>query len=177
MSWCGGPPPVPTGQVALAVVLAEGGARRRVAFSAPASALLAREPNPTLRQAVTVAPDAWQARLARVDEALREVGLVAQVYGSLAWQWISGRDHLHADSDVDLLLRPADEAGLAAALRVLAACEGEAPRLDGEVVFPGGAGVAWRELAARRDRVLAKSLKHLELRSPAELHGLLRAVA
>jgi triphosphoribosyl-dephospho-CoA synthase len=79
------------------------------------------------------------------------------VHGSLAWQHLSGVVHVRSSSDVDLLARPRDAAALAALLALLGEADGRGgPRLDGEVILPGGGGVAWRELRAGSARLLVK---------------------
>jgi phosphoribosyl-dephospho-CoA transferase len=59
---------------------------------------------------------------------------------------------------VDLLVRPRDAAALSRALDLLgSAATGGPPRLDGEVLLPGGRAVAWRELAGGASSVLVKT--------------------
>ena len=81
--------------------------------------------------------------------AARAGGVLLRVYGSLAWQHLSGLPSVTAGSDVDLLAEPRSATELRSALELLRAREADcAPRLDGEVVLAGGRAVAWRELVA-----------------------------
>jgi phosphoribosyl-dephospho-CoA transferase len=157
----------------LGVALPPGGAARRVALLvAPEVARLA--PPLLLADALPSAPPAWRAPLAELEEEARGAGISLAVYGSLAWQHLSGHAYLHAHSDVDLLIRPASAAALHRALALLGSraelepnrpAEGRSssgplvrgllPRLDGEILF-GGAAVAWRELWAGPERILFK---------------------
>lgn len=72
------------------------------------------------------------------------------VFGSLAWEALSGEDYRHADSDIDLIC---DVETLPQFDAVLAALQQAADqlscRLDGEIRFPDGNAVAWREVAAQ----------------------------
>ena len=68
---------------------------RRVVTRASAPLLLAT--------ALVSAPPAWQAALQSLVDAARERGIEFRVYGSLAWQHLSGEPYLTATSDVDLL--------------------------------------------------------------------------
>lgn len=73
------------------------------------------------------------------------------VFGSLAWEVLSGEDYRHAESDIDLICDvetfPQFEAMLAALQQ---AANQLSCRLDGEMRFPDGNAVAWREVAAQR---------------------------
>jgi phosphoribosyl-dephospho-CoA transferase len=83
----------------------------------------------------------------------------ARVFGSLAWQTLTGLDYLSDRSDLDLLLdvhRDTDLDGLAAGI---AEIEAVAPmRLDGELMREDGAAVNWREFHAGAGEVLVKSI-------------------
>ncbi|WP_168708561.1 malonate decarboxylase holo-[acyl-carrier-protein] synthase [Hydrogenophaga sp. PAMC20947] len=82
--------------------------------------------------------------------ALQKHGLQAHVHGSYGWQTLSGLTYVHEVSDLDLLIRVNGERQADLATEALSACETDAPRLDGELIFPNGAAVAWREWAAWR---------------------------
>ena len=86
------------------------------------------------------------------------------MFGSLAWQALTGLEYLHSRSDLDLLLlvdQAVDIRGLSARL---AAIEAEAPmRLDGEVIRNDGAAVNWREFLAGAQEVLVKTISGVAL--------------
>jgi len=86
--------------------------------------------------------------LLALAEDLQVIGVEALVYGSLAWQTISGLNYLHAGSDIDLLCEvdtPRQLHDLIAILKKHSSPLGH--RLDGEIRFPDGSTVAWLELA------------------------------
>jgi len=93
-----------------------------------------------------------------------------RIAGSFGWQHLTGLACVHADSDIDLLVRVADVPGADAVAALLAGHRQHRPRLDGELIFPGGAAVAWREWAAVRDaaagQVLVKRLRGAALEDP-----------
>lgn len=96
-----------------------------------------------------------------------------RIAGSFGWQHLSGLAYVHADSDIDLLL-PVRDASQADALALLLAESGhQGHRLDGELIFPGGSAVAWREWAAVRrsatQQVLVKRLAGAALEDTAAL--------
>ncbi|HEX9172229.1 MAG TPA: malonate decarboxylase holo-[acyl-carrier-protein] synthase [Telluria sp.] len=126
----------------------------------------------SLRDALGAAPPAWRGALASLAAELP-----LHVYGSLALQSITGAAYLGPRSDIDLLLYPTRTDALQAALTLLDTAAQELP-LDGELVFPGGAAVAWKEwIAAQRDgaRVLVKERGGVRLASCADLLATLEA--
>lgn len=79
-------------------------APRRVALEVDITAILKwQEPVP-LHQARAAAPVGWQPILQEIDRVGADLGLTFRVFGSLAWQALTGLPYLHAASDVDLLL-------------------------------------------------------------------------
>ncbi|MFB9291471.1 malonate decarboxylase holo-[acyl-carrier-protein] synthase [Pseudoduganella plicata] len=123
--------------------------------------------------ALDAAPAPWRDALAALERQAAEAGLGLAVYGSLALQALTGQSYLMPTSDIDLLLRPLNRAQLMTGLDLLAR-HGALLPLDGEVVFPDGRAVAWKELRAAFDgapgtRVLAKSLERVGLVKPDEL--------
>ncbi|WP_242341316.1 MULTISPECIES: malonate decarboxylase holo-[acyl-carrier-protein] synthase [Anaeromyxobacter] len=143
--------------LAVALPSSAAGEKRRVALAVEPRAVERIGAPATLREAAGSAPPAWRERLGALDHAARDAGLVLRVYGSLAWQHLSGRAYVTERSDVDLLVEPRSAGELRGALALLRARGDGIPRLDGEVLLPGGRGVSWRELAAGAARVLVKS--------------------
>ena len=91
------------------------------------------------------------------------------VFGSLAWEVLSGEDYRHAESDIDLIIDVDTMAQLDAMLLALQLAASPTAtdsanrkaasqlpcRLDGEIRLPDGSAVAWREFAANRDKPTA----------------------
>lgn len=99
------------------------------------------------------------APLAALSERLAAAGVSVGVYGSLAWEALSGEAYRHPESDVDLICDVASAAQAEACLRLLADGGEELPcGLDGEIRFPDGCAVAWRELAAAWGKADARVL-------------------
>jgi phosphoribosyl-dephospho-CoA transferase len=115
---------------------------------------------------------AWRACLERLDDLIAATGVILRVYGSLAWQHMTGTQYVRADSDVDLLVCPRSEEQARACLRILhTASLNSTVRLDGEIQFPDGRAVAWRELYRNADCVLAKSVGAVELVRAEQVWG------
>jgi len=157
----------PPGGVPLALRLPTGDARRGLSFSAP-RALVVRAASPlSLSEALghAVVPRTWRAPLTELDAAIAAVGVTPHVYGSLAWECMTGARYLYDGSDVDLLLRPASPSQAHACLELLREYASVLP-LDGEIELPDGSAVAWKELAGDiRDThyVLVKSARGVAL--------------
>jgi phosphoribosyl-dephospho-CoA transferase len=146
-----------------------------VALSADAGDVACRTPALALAQAAKAAPERWRDLL---GELLAQAdGLALQVYGSLAMQAITGQRYLTPRSDIDLLFAPASRAALGAGIELLARYGAVLP-LDGEIVFPSGDAVAWKEwINAERDgaRVLVKDARSVRLAPSAQLLATLEA--
>ncbi len=87
-------------------------------------------------------------------------GLHIRVYGSHGWQLMTGMEYAHTGSDIDVLLNAKNVSHaieLATALKAWnAPC-----RVDGEVIFPSGHAIAWRELLQAHEGAVSKVLvKH-----------------
>jgi phosphoribosyl-dephospho-CoA transferase len=111
--------------------------------------------------------------LTRPDATTADISL--HVYGSLAMQSLTGLTYVTPASDVDLLFYPTTGAQLDAGLALLAAHAQLIP-LDGEIVFPDGGAVSWKEwlqAVANRSRVLVKNLDTVRLADPAQLRAML----
>ncbi|MDB5919864.1 MAG: mdcG [Massilia sp.] len=132
---------LPPGTVSLGMPLppTPDGVKGRVAFNA-ANGDVARGSAPlALADAARAAPQRWRPAL---DQLI--LGMPLRAYGSLAMQAITGQAYLTAASDIDLLFYPADAQALRDGLTLLEQHAAVLP-LDGEIVFPSGDAVAWKE--------------------------------
>lgn len=131
----------------LALPLAQ--ARQRVALRVEAGEVAEIRPPLSLAACLVSQPVAVREVLLTLERALRQAGIGLGAYGSLAWEALSGEAYRHAESDIDLISDVADRAQLETALALFADAAAALPcRLDGEFRLPGGAAIAWRELAA-----------------------------
>lgn len=89
-------------------------------------------------------PSAWQPGLDELQQHMDRAGIALAVFGSLAWQAVTAQAYLRSGSDIDLLFAPRSQAELEAGVRLLAWQAMFLP-LDGEILFPGGAAVSWKE--------------------------------
>ncbi|KXS33161.1 MAG: Phosphoribosyl-dephospho-CoA transferase [Candidatus Gallionella acididurans] len=152
--------------------------KRRIALVVAAHEI-ARHTQPLLlADAIAHATVAWQPALAELHDAAINIGIKLRVFGSLAWQALSGLQYLTPHSDIDLLWNPLSHAQLQQGIALLARWEQEhGLRADGEVLFGASSAVSWREWAALRpggnQRVLVKRDSGAELVVAGELLELL----
>jgi phosphoribosyl-dephospho-CoA transferase len=149
--------------------------RRKLALEAVAGDIAGVGRFPLLQQIAWDAADAEQ-----IEPLLRHMaalGVALQVYGSYGWQHLSGLPCVREASDLDLLAPVPD---LATAAQVTWLLQGLALhcRVDGEIVFPNGWAVAWREYAqligGSVAQVLVKERAGVQLLDMAALRRALR---
>jgi len=145
--------------------------RRRIGLSVASQDVMFLDEFPPAEAVTRLLPraavPAWRALVA----TLASNGCRARVYGGFGWQAITRLPYVHADSDLDLLLPVGAAADADEVARLLASAVWNGPRLDGELLFPDGAAIAWREWRDHRQglasRVLVKRLHGVALESPA----------
>jgi phosphoribosyl-dephospho-CoA transferase len=163
-------------EVSLGIALppdADGG-KPRVAFSAPLEHVERSTPPLTLKAARGALRPQWRAGYAELERLA--AGLDLHVYGSLAWEALTSLPCMTDSSDIDLLLRPVSEQQLHAGLALLGSPAHGLP-LDGEIMFPSGQAVSWKEwgnASMASARVLVKDADTVRLVVPNELLATLR---
>jgi len=164
----------PSDTIAVGLALPPALGKRRIALSVSAQDT-ARYAQPTLlSDALAHAPIEWQPALIELDAASTDIGIELRVFGSLAWQALSGLPYLTPQSDIDLLWRPQSHIRLQQGIALLARWEQSSGlRADGEVLFGGNSAVSWREWATLKSgddqRVLVKRQSSAELVEAREL--------
>lgn len=136
--------------------------KRRLGLLVTTDAIVDAQAAPALEASESFAPPHWAPTLAAIRTAAADV--TVRVYGSLAWQALTGEIYLHDASDLDLLLLPPNWAALVQVSRSLAEMS-PPPRLDGEAVLPDGTGVSWREVASDATRLLVKGRDQVSLQT------------
>jgi phosphoribosyl-dephospho-CoA transferase len=162
--------------VGLALPPAQG--KRRIAFSVAAKDITRHTPPLRLGDAIVHAPAEWKSALAELHDAAINIDIELRVFGSLAWQALSGIQYLTPQSDIDLLWHPQSHAQLQKGIALLARWEqANDLRADGEVLFGGSSAVSWREWATLKSineqRVLVKRESSAVLVEARELMELL----
>jgi phosphoribosyl-dephospho-CoA transferase len=162
------------GSVSLGIALppALDGSKGRIALNVSEVEVARRSPALALADAAKAAPERWRKPLDELAAAMK-----LRAYGSLAMQAITRQPYLTPASDIDLLFLPADVPSLQAGLALLEQYAALLP-LDGEIVFPSGEAVAWKEwLGAQRQhaRVLVKDAGAVRLAPTSRLLATLEA--
>ena len=162
--------------VGLALPLAQG--KRRIALSVHTHDIIRYTSPMLLADALAHAPAEWQPALAELDAAATNIDIELRVFGSLAWQALSGLNYLTPQSDIDLLWHPLSHTQLQQGIAMLTRWEQDhGLRADGEVLFGGSSAVSWREWATLKSgenqRVLVRRVSSAELVNARELLELL----
>lgn len=149
------------------------GRKKRIGLQVGRSLVREVRPALSIEEVLAAAPEAWRDGLDSLAQAARGLRLTFQVYGSLALQALTGQQYVTPRSDIDLLFQPRSVAQLGTGTGLLSYYANTLP-LDGEIVFPEGRGVAWKEWiqamhASNNLRVLTKDSHTASLKSTATL--------
>lgn len=163
----------PPGQICLGVTPPpekDGSPRQRIALRAARAAVTRCDPALALDAVLPALPPFWGQDLAELHE--RSIGLSLRVYGSAALQALTGQSYLNRRSSIDLLFRPRSPRQLQAGMALFADYAIRLP-LEGEIEFPSGAAVAWKEWRKQHnkpeERVLVKQNDRVRLAGVDEL--------
>ena len=160
------------GRVAVGVALSLSSGKLKVPLTVRQETIVRSAPPLQLQTAAESLSKAWRDALQELVVASSAVGIAFRVYGSVAWQHLSGETYVTESSDVDLLWRADDGAMLDAGLAVLSRWQRQSGiRADGEVRFANGAAVAWPELLNAPRKVLVKHDRGVALCETDALFG------
>lgn len=136
--------------------------RRRLALRVARADVLYFDEFPRLEKVAGQLPWAARAPARQLAATLQGRGAAARIYGSHGWQHLTRLDYVRDGSDLDVWVGVSDAGQADAVAAALQAFAVPGCRLDGELVFPGDAAVAWREwLAWRTGRAQALLVKRL----------------
>lgn len=146
--------------IALGLPLPLDRGKKRVALTVHPSIVQSVARPPLLADAIDILPALWSARMKRLCADLTAHTADVRVVGSLAWQYLTGAVYLHPQSDIDLVIHASGIEELKTLLRILADSDlSPGPRIDGEIVAPGGEAVSWRELLGSGRDILVKDIR------------------
>ncbi len=141
--------------------------RRRLAVAVSAQDVLFLDEFPGADSASRLLPRSVVASWRSLVATLAANDCAVRVYGGHGWQALTRLAYVHAASDLDLLLPVSSPAQADEVARTLSSAAWNGPRLDGELLFPDGAAVAWREWRDHRQGrvalVLVKRLRGVAL--------------
>jgi len=156
------PLPGEVGGYALGLPLPPSAGKRRIAINVRYEDVDAVSSLPHLLETIASAPAAWESSMHRLAALAERHAIEVRVFGSLAWQWLTGLTYLSPSSDLDVIWTLPSRERIATFLAELADIEAQAPmRLDGELIRADGSGVNWRELHA--------GAKDLALKTPVDV--------
>ena len=135
------------GGLSLGLPLPPSAGKQRIAVQLQSDDVLSVGSLPSLHSVMQASPNAWLPCLRELDGFAKTYGVQAGVFGSLAWQWLTGLHYLGSNSDIDIAWTLPSRDRIEPFLDDLADIESRAPmRLDGELIRHDGSGVNWREV-------------------------------
>lgn len=162
-------------RIPLGMPLPPSAGKRRIAVVVDAEALAATSDPPPFAVTIDAAPPVWRPVLHALHALGGRCGAPGGVFGSLAWQTLTGLPYLSATSDLDVLFSLPSAERVATLLDGLSAVDADAPmRIDGELLRGDGAGVNWRELHAGLPEVAVKTAADVVLCPVADFIGAAR---
>jgi phosphoribosyl-dephospho-CoA transferase len=143
------PMPDEVGGLSLGLPLPPSAGKRRIAVQLQPDDVVSVGSLPSLHSVMQASPNAWLPCLRELDGLAKTYGVQAGVFGSLAWQWLTGVHYLGPNSDIDVAWALPSRERIESFLDDLADIESRAPmRVDGELIRHDGTGVNWREVHA-----------------------------
>lgn len=160
-----------TGRLAVGAPLPPSQGRRRLALCVDAEQIAGVAPPPRLDDIVEALPSGLREALRELGLRVAAAGVALRVFGSMAWQALTGVSYLTATSDLDVLWTPAGQRELDDGVALLAAWQAASRvPLDGEIVF-GTRAVSLREWQKAQPgaHLLVKNLHGVALCTRSEL--------
>jgi phosphoribosyl-dephospho-CoA transferase len=161
--------------VPVGVPLPPAAGKHRVALLFPPEGVLQRSRPPLLDATASAAGPNWRSTIDALVALGARSGVEPAAFGSLLWQHLTGLAYLTPHSDLDVLWPIPANFDVHSLICGIAQVQRDAPlRIDGEIIFPGGSAVNWRELwdahqAADGATVLAKTMESVRLLDVASL--------
>lgn len=166
------PLPGETGGVAVGLPLPPSAGKQRIALQVRRADIASVAPMPSLLDVIRVAPRGWRSSVRQLAELAQLYHVRCGVFGSLAWQRLTGLGYLGPDSDLDIVWSLPHRTQMTEFLTRVAEIESHAPmRIDGELTREDGAGVDWRELHGGATEIALKSWTGVRLCSAAAFVG------
>lgn len=166
-------PAVDGAQLRLGVPLPLDEGRQRLSLRIEREAVIRHAPPPRLTEVIEALSAPWRPALQALQHRCAAQALSPRVFGSHAWQAITGRDYLHAGSDLDLLWQVDGPRQASQVCRLLQDWEAlHGLRADGELVFDTAQAVNWREYAGEAAQVLVKGDAACWLAARSRLAGM-----
>ena len=166
-------PAVDGTQLRLGVPLPLDEGRQRLSLRIGRDAVIRHARPPRLTEVIDALSAAWRPALQALQQDCRAQDEFPRVFGSHAWQALTGLDYLHAGSDLDLLWQVE---GHRHALQVCALLQDweirYGMRADGELLFDAAHAVNWREYASAATQVLVKAESACWLAPRSSLAGM-----
>ncbi len=133
--------------------------KKRIGVIAPLNSIRHREGLPELVACMCLLPESRQLQLAEFLNVCRENNFRPGVFGSLAWQHLTGLNYLHEDSDIDLRFKVRNFTELKSLTAILRQFHHHSITLcDIELELWNGSAFSWREFMDDSPQLMMKTL-------------------
>lgn len=135
-------------QILLGLTLPAKEGKRRIGCLVSPSDILRVTTALSIEFVLEAIPSSLNVPLGELARTLKECEIELGLFGSLAWEIITGEEYRNENSDVDVVCDVCSQEQLIKALAALQKASEVLPcGLDGEIRFPDGNAVSWKELA------------------------------
>lgn len=150
--------------IALGLPLPPSLGKRRISLVVSDDDILSVCEPPLLTRARAQAPEAWNRTFDELELFSARRGVALRVFGSLAWQVLTGLEYLTTSSDIDLLVHVPPHIDIDLLSAEISDIEDASPsRIDGEFIRHDGLAANWREFLFGSADVLVKSMEGVAL--------------
>ncbi len=138
--------------------------KKRIAFIVPVNFIKRLEELPSLEKCLGHLPPPQQLQVAGFLNSCRENNFYPEVFGSLAWQYLTGLNYLHKDFDIDLRFRINNSMELEQLAAVLRRFPQPCGKLcDIELELWNGMAFSWREFIYDSPQIMIKTVNDVFL--------------
>jgi len=125
---------------------------------------------PSLKECLSAAPENIRDELERLNMTAEKYGFSPLVFGSLAWQSVTGENYLSENSDTDLIFKIESPGHFEMMGKVFEEeMAASALKYDVEIKMPDGNSFSWNEYRKGAEKILIKGNKGVWLSSRATL--------
>lgn len=132
--------------------------KKRLNLQVDSTAILKIDEPLSIQVVMDIFPSGMAVKVKNMFSRLADYPIQIKVFGSAFWSYEGGQNYMTENSDIDLLISPAQNCDLFKLAKALCSLSEEIDlRLDGEFEFLNGYSVSWREFASKATELLIKT--------------------
>jgi phosphoribosyl-dephospho-CoA transferase len=132
--------------------------KKRLNLQVDSTAVLKIDEPLSIQVVMSTFPSSMVEKVKSMLSRLADYPIQIQVFGSVFWSYEGGESYMTENSDIDLLISPAQNCDLSKLAKELCSLSEEIDlRLDGEFEFLNAYSVSWKEFASNATELLIKT--------------------